>query len=284
LDIFGLEQEAFLFKRRLDKQLLKSPFAFDYLFSDYINLLLRIDGVPNNLSDLGECENACATSDAYKLAPLIEDSLGDFDKDEYFKIVNTGTIGKYYLKWGKREMTYLKHKYLHPVVSKKEFLSLFSNSYAIKAPKPKIIIKGLNLLDACLDVDGSVIPGKTTLMVTSHDIKTLRYLLAILNSKLAFFYIRERYPASSYNQGTTFTKEMINNLPLPKTTQNKQNDFINIVDTILSLTESDDFVEDKEKQASVQELEHQIDQMVYELYGLGKLSGEEIKTIELQST
>lgn len=284
LDIFDLEKEAFLFKRRLDKQLLKSPFAFDYLFSDYINLLLRIDGVPNNLSDLGECENACATSDAYKLAPLIEDSLGDFDKDEYFKIVNTGTIGKYYLKWGKREMTYLKHKYLHPVVSKKEFLSLFSNSYAIKAPKPKIIIKGLNLLDACLDVDGSVIPGKTTLMVTSHDIKTLRYLLAILNSKLAFFYIRERYPASSYNQGTTFTKEMINNLPLPKTTQNKQNDFINIVDTILSLTESDDFVEDKEKQASVQELEHQIDQMVYELYGLGKLSGEEIKTIELQST
>jgi type I restriction-modification system DNA methylase subunit len=268
LDIVGFEQGIFVLRKRLDKKLLKSPFSFDHLFSDYLDLLLKVDDLPNKLSDLGVCENACATSDAYKLEPLIADSLGDYDGNIHFKVVNTGTIGKYFTKWGKREMTYLRKKYLHPVVKKKDFFSLFAGSYSKKAAKPKIIIKGLNLLDACLDTDGSIIPGKTTLVVTSQDMRRLKFLLGILNSRFVFFYIKERYPASSYNQGISFTKEMINNLPLPRTAENEQNPIVSLVDSILLLTDSEDFSNNLAKQDQVKDYASQIDQLVYQLYHL----------------
>ena len=53
--------------------------------------------------------------------------------------------------------------------------------------------------------------------------------------------------------------------------------FIEIVDSILSITQTDNYLENPQKQAKVKECERQIDQLVYELYDLTK---EEIKIIE----
>ncbi|KPJ62608.1 hypothetical protein AMJ44_15425 [candidate division WOR-1 bacterium DG_54_3] len=102
-------------------------------------------------------------------------------------------------------------------------------------------------------------------------------MLSIINSRLAFFYLRERYPASSYNLGTNFTKEMINNLPLPLLNDEQKKPFISLVDNILTITTSGDYYENKERQAKVKGLERQIDQRVYELYGL---TPEEIAVVE----
>ena len=181
------------------------------------------------------------------------------------------------MKWGIREMTYLRKKYLCPVVDRKRFLDSFKNSYGKKSTQPKIILKGLNLLDACLDEAGAVVPGKTTLIIADNDSQKLKLLLAILNSRLPIFYIKERYPASSYNQGTTFTTDMINNLPLPQIAEENQKQLISSVNKILSITESADYLTNQSKQTKVIEYERQIDQMVYELYGLTK---EEIKIVE----
>jgi len=97
-------------------------------------------------------------------------------------------------------------------------------------------VKGLNLLDACLDSEGATIPGKSTLIVTSTSTApdTLKLLLAILNSAVAFFYLREKYPASSYNEGTTFTKEMINKLPVPDLTAEDRKALVELVDRIIA--------------------------------------------------
>jgi len=59
----------------------------------------------------------------------------------------------------------------------------------------------------------------------------------------------------------------------------EQKPFVDLVDQILSITQKEDYdprgnTEDNEK---VKELEHQIDQMVYKLYGL---TPEEIKIVE----
>jgi len=277
LKIIDYDQKIFILKKQIDKKVLKSPFAFDYLFSDYLEFLLKIDTTPYRISDLANCENACATSDAYKLKSLIKDSNGFFNKNDQLKIINTGTIDKYCSKWGIHEMTYLGNKYLCPIVDRKKFFHLFKNSYAKKSIQPKIIIKGLNLLDTCLDSDGNIIPGKSTLIIADSNIKKIKFLMSIINSKLAFFYLRERYPASSYNLGTNFTKEMINNLPLPLLNEDDQKPFIDLVDKILAITKDEDYLQNKEKQAKVKEYESQIDQMVYKLYGL---TDEEIKIVE----
>jgi len=55
------------------------------------------------------------------------------------------------------------------------------------------------------------------------------------------------------------------------------NPFIDLVDKILAITKDDDYLNDSSKQTKVKEDEHQIDQMVYQLYGL---TDDEIKVVE----
>ena len=168
-------------------------------------------------------------------------------------------------------MTYLGEKYLRPVVSKRKFLEVFGNrTYARRSLRSKLLIKGLNLLDVCLDLEGVVIPGIPTLVVVSNEISRLKLFLAILNSKLSIFYIKERYPASSYNQGINFTPDMINNFPIPKITAAEQRPFIRLVERILAVKEVDPSVD-------TSELEAEIDQLVYNLYGL---TDEEVAVVE----
>lgn len=50
-----------------------------------------------------------------------------------------------------------------------------------------------------------------------------------------------------------------------------------MINKILAITQSDDYLENPQKQTKVKEYEHQIDQIIYKLYGLTE---EEIKIVE----
>ncbi len=282
VEILEFENGKFQLMRTVAKISLSTPFTFDYLFSSSLNFIRKLERFKATLSDIATCQNACATNDAYQLRPLIKELQGSALDSENLKVVNTGTIGKYYSKWGTRRMTYLRNSYKQPVVSKTRFLEIFQNSlYSRRSLQPKLIIKGLNLLDVCLDQDGSTIPGIPTLVVVNQDITELKFLLGLLNSNLPILYIKERYPASSYNQGITFTPDMINNLPVPDISENERKIIINLVNKILSSTEEDDYLGNTAQQAEVREYEKEIDQLVYNLYGL---TAEEIKTVEEASS
>jgi type I restriction-modification system DNA methylase subunit len=271
LDVYDTVNGKIVLARRVQKKVLKPPYAYDWLFSRSGGLLSKIEGDTITLSQIGLCENACATSDAYKLQNLIEEGPAR-PKTGYMRIVNTGTIDKYLSKWGRRPMTYLGQKYSRPIVQRGRFLRVFPNSYGQKAIKPKIIIKGLNLLDGCLDQDGNTIPGKTTLIITSDSTENLKLVLAIVNSRVAFFYIREKYPSSTYNEGTTFTKKMLNDLPIPVMSKKDRMNLISMVNQILSLRAED-------PEASLEALQGQIDNFVHDLYGI---TAEERKIIEAE--
>jgi hypothetical protein len=205
------------------------------------------------------------------LKPFIKNKPNSHTKHlNHLKLINTGTIGKYLPKWGIKEITYLGEKYLHPVVDQQSFKNSFKGSYSKKVGSPKIIIKGLNLLDACVDEDGSIIPGKTTLVITNNSSTILKYLLGILNSKAMVFYIREKYPASSYNKGITFTKAMINNFPLPSISEKDQKFIVKLINNILTRKRAN-------RQVDTTAIESKIDSLVYELYGL---TDDEIATVE----
>ncbi|MEO0288561.1 MAG: Eco57I restriction-modification methylase domain-containing protein [candidate division WOR-3 bacterium] len=265
-------------KRIFNKNLFRSPYNLDIIFSDNLDLLLKIENQPYKLINLGFCESACATSDAYKLKSLILNILPhNFDKKKFFKIINTGTIGKYTSKWGHREMTFIKGKYLYPMVEKDKFLKSFNKTYINRTLSKKIIVKGITLLQACIDLDGQIIPGKSTLVVFSENEENLLIILALLNSKIAEFYLKERFISYSYNQGVVFTKEMINNIPIPAFSNAERKIFIELINQILTYTQSSDYLTNPQKQDKVKELERQIDQIVYKLY---KLTEEEIKIIE----
>jgi hypothetical protein len=226
--------------------------------------LVRVEKEFDRLDSLAECENACATSDAYKLKPLVMELVGDFDPSIHMRVVNTGTISKFFDRWGLDKMTYLGGKFIRPVVLKIDFVREFPNSYSRKAVLPKIILKGLNLLDGTLDTEGEVVPGKTTLIVTCFDPKDLFFVAGVLNSNFAFFYIKQRYPAASYNQGTSFTREMINSLPLPRSLKAAQKQ--RIIGIVSEIVES----RKKDSLADVSELTQVLNVEIYGLYGLAE--------------
>ncbi len=257
-------------KRTTSKASMKPPYTYDWLFSDYVDVLGALEILPHRLSEYAQCENACATSDAYKLKELVKEASTKQDYDRVFQIVNTGTIGKYLSRWRQRDMVYLGGRYACPVVEKSAFHAMFPNSYGAKPTKKKLLIKGLNLLDACLDLKGCIIPGKTTLMIPAEDLRTLKFLAAVLNSSVALFYIKEKHIASSYNGGTTFTKEMINSLPIPEMSDTDTDILVRAVDRLLKAKEHD-------REAEAFAIEQEIDRQVFSLYGLEE---EDIRTVE----
>ena len=166
-------------------------------------------------------------------------------------------------------MQYLKDKYLYPVVNKERFLLEFNNSYSEKSKKIKINIKGLTLLDACLDVDGNIIPGKSTLIIPSS-LRTLYLLLGIINSKLASFYVKEKYASSSYNGGINFNKDMLNNFPVKNGHNVEFNQIRDIVRKIIDIKSVNYYADTKAE-------ERQIDNILYDIYGL---TADEILIVE----
>jgi CobQ-like glutamine amidotransferase family enzyme len=76
--------------------------------------------------------------------------------------------------------------------------------------------------------------------------------------------------------------EFIGRYPIPPITPQTQplaDQIVQKVQEILTLTQSPDFETSQEKQQKVKELEKEINQLVYKLYGLTE---EEIWTIELE--
>ena len=231
-------------KQIVSKSILISPFNLDIIFSKKINIINKIEKENHKrISDYCVVENACATSDCYKLKEFIEDNKF-INESEYYKIVNTGTIDKYMSKWGIKPMKYLKSDFEFPVVKKKVFLENFRNSYGLKAEKKKIIIKGMTHLDGMLDLGGEYIPGKSTIVMISDDINKLKALAGLVNSKYAISYIKERYSSATYNGGITFNKDMIKSLPVYDSFQDDIKYISKIVDSIMLGDENNDVLDD----------------------------------------
>ena len=250
---------------------IQDPYYIDFVFSTQSSLITKLDSFPLKLKDLEViCEGACATSDAYKAVPLLKESTTPvINKSTTYKLVNTGTIVKYATLWGKKQITYLGNKPLFPVINKDEFEKTLGRTYIQRAQRPKIIFKGLNLLDAFIDISAEFIPGKTTLVICSEDTDKLKFLCAIINSKLIFKYIKIKYQSSSYCGGITFTSDMINLLPLPANEILREK-IISVVNLILVAKQSN-------PQADTNALEKEIDDLVYQLY---ELTPEEVAMIE----
>ncbi|WP_072222200.1 type IIG restriction enzyme/methyltransferase [Campylobacter coli] len=262
------DKKNVIYKKNIN---IKNNFLLDHFYI-HTNLLNKIEQF-QVLNNICECENACSTSETYILENYIQEMHNDCKIQDFFKIVNTGIVGKYVSKFDNKPMKYLKKSILKPVCSRSDFLNNFGKKYTRIAQSNKIIIKGLTLLDCCLDLNSEIIPAKGTLVITSSDKNLLKFIAAILNSPLAYFYIKEKYQTNNYCGGINFTKDMFNCFPIPKINSKNQkiaDELVNSVDEILKAKEQD-------KNANTQELENKINSLVYKLYNLTE---DEIKIIE----
>ncbi|MBY0532470.1 MAG: N-6 DNA methylase [Xanthobacteraceae bacterium] len=234
LDLMAIENGEVRINATIPKGQLDGDAGFDRLLSPHHAIIEGLDGrADQTLSNYAVCENACATSDTYVLGEIIADAKNEkaFDPKEDYKVANTGTLSRYGFRWGLKPMRYLKKDYLLPVVEKKEFKKRLGATYNRRAESPKIIIKGLTLLDGALDLEARFIPGKSTLVIPSDSADDLKFLAGIINSKLVSFYVKQKYSSASYNGGVNFTPDMINGIPIPKIIERKL--IIEKVDAIL---------------------------------------------------
>jgi len=86
-------------------------------------------------------------------------------------------------------------------------------------------------------------------------------ILGILNSKLISFWFVHKFGKMQRNTFPQFKVNELANFPLPKNRQNKQDDIFKIVKQIMVAKKD-------APEADITQLDHQIDQIVYELYGL----------------
>ncbi|WRD96308.1 class I SAM-dependent DNA methyltransferase [Helicobacter pylori] len=99
-----------------------------------------------------------------------------------------------------------------------------------------------------------------------------KYLFAILNSKVIYFFMRQM--ASNLGEGAfRWIKQFIERLPIPQITEKNQKLADKITDGAKAILEA----KEKDPKANTQQLEKEIDALVYQLYNL---TDEEIKIIE----
>jgi len=127
---------------------------------------------------------------------------------------------------------------------------------------------------SCALVDFPCYVSRAFLIIRSARVD-LKFLLAILNSNLMAFWLL--YKGKRQGNQYQIDKVPLKQIPIKNISGTKQAQFIKLIDEILAITKDNDYLENPTKQAQVRKYERQIDQMVYELYGLTE---EEIRIVE----
>ena len=166
------------------------------------------------LEDSFDISGAATVSETYEIAKLVED-IAEPDLNKYFKFINTGTIEKFSSNWGSREMTYVKQKYMHPVVSKQGLKEMFPRRYA-QAKAEKLITTGIRYFKVYGDYNGDYLAAKSTEIITAKKDLSIKALLPILNSSVVFFFLKEAYGGIALGGGITFSPNNLSKIPLPK--------------------------------------------------------------------
>ncbi len=137
---------------------------------------------------------------------------------------------------------------------------------------PRIVVREIpsNTL-ICAYIESFALFNKSVFVIRSNSSSIdLKYLIAILNSKAIGYYIASFGDKSKQTLFPRVSMKMLKQIPVPSISSGKQQPLIDLVDNILDKKTDN-------PNADTSSVEHQIDHIVYQLYGLTE---EEIKIIE----
>ena len=118
--------------------------------------------------------------------------------------------------------------------------------------------------------------GSDVYFITSRSNEIpLKYVLALLNSQLYYCWFYHR--GKRKGEMLELLNAPISEAPVKKPSPEEQKPLIEIVDKILAITDTDDYLQNPAKKAQVREYQKEIDQLVYDLYDL---TPEEIEIVK----
>ena len=223
------------------------------------NLFLKIFSNSIRFSEIGNC------SEGEVHMTFCKKSFTDNPQDT--KLLKGAIIDRYQLrtKMSQGEIVYINEKII---------FSLKKNLPRDFKTKERIVSQGITGVNEPSRLKMMIV--KDVYCANSLNYLTLKrnldlkYLLGIFNSKLLNFIF------SKFSTNSNVNGYEVNNLPIVINSAFVQ-PINKIVDKILAITKSSDYLENPAKKEEVKEYEKQIDQMVYKLYGL---TAEEIEIVE----
>jgi len=164
-----------------------------------------------------------------------------------------------------------------------QFLNVITSDnkpYGLHRARDESFFKGEKIVSfrKCIRPTFSYIDFDSYVSATFYVIKTprinLKYLTGLLNSKLIAYWLKHKGKMQGINY--QIDKEPLLEIPIFKSSQDKQDQIIALVDQILNIISKPDYDPKQPPQKQI-ELEKQIDQMVYKIYDL---TDDEIRVVE----
>ena len=217
------------------------------------------------LSEIAKVNGAATVNEAYLVKEFLFDGTpNDIDTT---KFINTGGLDPYKSFHGENPIKYLKGSYNYPLVKNVDLKNMSQKRY-MESISEKIIIGGMTKILECYYDSGKYLAGKSTTIV--YGCQNLKYITALLNSKLMTYFYKTVYNSMSLAGGFyRIGAPQIKTLPIafPKNSS--------IIDKIENLVEK--IIEYKQDNYETSEIEKEIDSLIYEIYDL---TDEEVQIIE----
>jgi hypothetical protein len=235
------------------------------------------------LETLAHVHGAATVAEAYQLQafirehPLLDPPLPNQDltqdrETHYVQIINSGTIDRYQALWSIKRLRYLGENYRRPVIARDDLASHFPRRLQ-QAIAPKIIVAGMTKrLECVADTTGTLLAGKSTSIVVPYHLPML-YVLGILNSQPMHHIVMDCLGSNSL-QGRYLRigPPQLKLLPIPLPRNGLGDRLVSCVEERMRLGRSQQSVlvsaDSKSIVQHIQEIEHNIDQIVGELYQL----------------
>ena len=232
------------------KQLNKTPdHIWSFITQNGADILLRLIANCLPLEEVSEVCGASTVAEGSDYPSLIIESEKELDKNQYSRFIVSGSVFRYSISWDKSPIQFTHKKYNKPYI---KLISPIPKRRIEQAKSKKIIICKVGLEPrAFFDNEGEFL-GAYTSYVFQKNISLL-YITGILNSRLMAFLYRNLYDALAMGRGyLRFQPPQLRRLPIK----------------IINFSNNTEEIEAADKQ---------INQLVYELYGLTR---DEINIVE----
>ncbi|MFH0961410.1 MAG: N-6 DNA methylase, partial [archaeon] len=254
VELLSIDENSKISKLGIKKQaVLDKEGIFDLSTGPSEKLVKKIDTSSTKLKDRVDFFYGLKTADDDKFL-----TFAPKNGTEYKKLLRRSDFGRYYVKF--------KDEY---VFYKPELMRKNKNTARPGEPQrfeePKIVIMDIAKKLVCtFDDQGYYI--KDALLLKNKDSHILKYLVALINSKVLNYYYLQKYKVLSVAKNAF--------LELPIKSDNTQDKVVALVDKLLSLNKQLQSFGDKqtsERQRLEDEIKRadaEIDRLVYDIYGL----------------
>lgn len=197
-------------------------------------------------------------------------------KDSYEKVLRGDDIQRYFIRGSKFYNPENKN-----IIKLKNTIEKFKISHIV-AQRIVAHIQDHIKITAALDEEGLFSFNTVTNFFIIDKNYTIEYILALLNSKAVQYYTY-KFIYNNAIRSMDFYKAYAQKIPLPSFNKNKQDSITELVRNLISLHKKlfsfggKDTDETQKLKDNIEKIQEEIDQKVYELYGL---IPEEIKIVE----